>query len=385
MRFSRGASITRDGRGDLGAAMLGNGEDQSLSSKRNSRAAVCTSLGVAGRPFSLGAGKVSAVSWRHSRDKHSLMGRPNTSFLGGSGAFVGSGRAFSSPSGSKNLSSISTRLPPIELPPLPVASIDLFQLLPCFSPRANRRSSWTVVPSAARRSLRAAPLSTSSSLPPAGCSTRDSCDCCGWCCSSKMVGECTLFAKLPNGWSVDPLAPRLRFARSSCSDSIALRRASTSSLACTRDDTHVVSTGGTGGMISDIPNPDVCPADPRPPGLELLVDRLMRIPKDVDGAGTVTDLENNEWPLLRIDRPPGEGECSWLDASPLLVSSGLGELLSAGMVSRLIDEFPAAAELGVRTAPLDSVSIDEIEAPRERLAACGEEARGMRVSEGRPR
>lgn len=119
---------------------------------------------------------------------------------------------------------------------------------------------------------------------------------------------------------------------------------------------------------------------------------------DVDACVVVIDLENDEWLLLRIDRPVGEGECSWLDvgetdvaeigvadALSFLVSSGLGESLSTGTVSRLIDEFTVAAELGVRTAPLDSVSIDEMEAPRERLTACGGPACGMGVSEGRPR
>lgn len=61
MRFSRGAPRTRDGRGDLDTARLINDEDQNFAGK-NSRAAVCISLGVVGRPFSLGAGKVSATS-----------------------------------------------------------------------------------------------------------------------------------------------------------------------------------------------------------------------------------------------------------------------------------------------------------------------------------
>ena len=165
-----------------------------------------------------------------------------------------------------------------------------------------------------------------------------------------------------------------------------------SSLACARDDTHVVSIGGTGtgGTHSETPDPNVCPADPRPPELEWLLCRLVRVVMDDDGAGAVIDFENDEWLPLRIERPAGEGECSWLDAPPLLVSSGLGELLSAVTVSRLIDEFPVAAELGVSTAPLDSVSIDEMEAPRERLAACsgaacGGAAGSVRVGEGRPR
>jgi len=118
----------------------------------------------------------------------------------------------------------------------------------------------------------------------------------------------------------------------------------------------------------------------------------MRFARDADAGGVIV-LENDEWLLLRIDRPAGEGECSWLDtgetglldSSPFLVSSDWGELVSAGTVSRLIVEFPMTAELGVRTAPLDSVSSDEIEAPRERLTACGGAACGVRVSEGRPR
>lgn len=114
---------------------------------------------------------------------------------------------------------------------------------------------------------------------------------------------------------------------------------------------------------------------------------------DVDAWVVVIDLENGEGLLLRVDRPVGEGECSWLDvaetgvadALSFLVSSGLCELLSTGMVSRLIDEFTVAAELGVRTAPLDSVSIDEIEARRELSTVCGGAACGIGVSEGRTR
>lgn len=60
-------------------------------------------------------------------------------------------------------------------------------------------------------------------------------------------------------------------------------------------------------------------------------------------------------------------------------------MLSAGMVSGLVDELPVAAELGVRTAPLDSVSIDEIEAPRERLRTGGGAVCGVWLSEGRLR
>lgn len=114
---------------------------------------------------------------------------------------------------------------------------------------------------------------------------------------------------------------------------------------------------------------------------------------DVDACGVVVDLENDEWLLLRIDRPVGDGECSWLDvgdtgvadALSFFVSSDLGELLSTGTVSRLIDEFTVAAELGVCTAPLDSVSIDEIEVQGERLTTWGGAACGMGTREGRPR
>jgi len=185
---------------------------------------------------------------------------------------------------------------------------------------------------------------------------------------------------------VDPLVPCLRFTRSSCSDSIALRCASTSSLACARDATHVVSTGGTGGTPSDA-------LRPRPPGLEFLVGRLLRIALGVDAGVAVIDLESDEWLPLCMDRPPREGECSWLDVgetglpdvSPFLISSGVDKFLSAGMVSGLVDELPMAAELGVCTAPLDSVSTDEIEAPRSRLGTGGGAVCGVRMSEGRPR
>jgi hypothetical protein len=122
----------------------------------------------------------------------------------------------------------------------------------------------------------------------------------------------------------------------------------------------------------------------------------MRIAMGADAGGAVADLDNDEWLPLCIDRPPREGEYSWLDtgdtglpdASPFLVSSGVDKLLSAGMVSGLVDELPVAAELGVCTAPLDSVSIEETEAPRERLGTgggtvCG--VCGVRLSEGSPR
>jgi len=120
----------------------------------------------------------------------------------------------------------------------------------------------------------------------------------------------------------------------------------------------------------------------------------MRIAVVADVGDTAVDLENDEWLPLRIDRPPrgGEGECSWLDtgetgllnASPVLVSSGVDKVLSTGMVSGL--ELPVAAEIGVRTAPLDSVSIDEIEVRRERLGTGGGGAVcGVGLSEGRPR
>ena len=128
--------------------------------------------------------------------------------------------------------------------------------------------------------------------------------------------------------------------------------------------------GGTGGMPSDT-------LKPRPPGLEFLMGRLMRI---VDAGDAVVNLDNDEWLLLCIDRPPRGGECSWLDAgetglpdtSHFLVSSVVYKLLSAGAVSGLVVELPVAAELGVPTAPLDSVSIDETEAPRDRVGTGGE-------------
>lgn len=129
---------------------------------------------------------------------------------------------------------------------------------------------------------------------------------------------------------------------------------------------------------------------PRPPGLAFLMGRFMRI---VDAGDAVVDLESDEWLLLRIDRLPREGECSWLDAgeaglpdaSPFLVSSAVYKLLSVGAVSGLVDELPVAAELGVCTAPLDSVSIDETEAARDRLGTGGGAVCGTRLSEGRPR
>lgn len=101
-------------------------------------------------------------------------------------------------------------------------------------------------------------------------------------------------------------------------------------------------------------------------------------------SGATVDLESDEWLVLRIDRPPGEGECSWLDAGETGAPPGKSFLLVSSVLGELLPEVPVAAELGVRTTPLDSVSIEEIEVPRSRLMTCGGAVCGMRVTEGRP-